>query len=150
MGSGLILLAADRIDAAADGTIAIYDYKSSKNSVPTEKQLFQYSPQVPLEAELVERGAYEDLPAPGRLHLEFIALFNPEERYVRDLTPDQINGIWARFLNLLRHYQNEATGYASQYRPYPNTQFEGDYDHLARKGEWDDDAEPEVIHVGRP
>ena len=118
--------------------------------MPTEKQLYQYAPQLPLEAELIERGAYEGLPDPVHIHMEFIPLFRPEEREIRSLAPDQVNTIWMRFLALLRHYQNEETGYASQYRPLPNAQFEGEFDHLARKGEWDNNAKPKVVPVGRP
>ena len=139
---------ADRIDTSQDGTIAIYDYKSTASSIPTEKQLYRYAPQIPLEAELAMLGAFADLPVPARLHLEFIALFSPETRHIRDLSEQDVHGIWAKFVTLLRTYQNAQIGYAAQYRPHPNQQIKGDYDHLARRGEWDDACEPTLIPVG--
>src|SRR5690606_21729150 len=59
---------ADRIDILDDGTSEIIDYKTGSN--PSVKQAHTLiSPQLPLEAALLQRGAFEDLGpvSPGEL-----------------------------------------------------------------------------------
>ncbi|MFD2844087.1 RecB family exonuclease [Paracoccus cavernae] len=49
----------DRIDTLPDGRVHIYDYKSGKP--PTDKQIAHFDKQLPLEAALAERGAFDKL-----------------------------------------------------------------------------------------
>ena len=52
--------------------------------------------------------------------------------------------IAAELESLLTAYAQESRGYASR-RAMARMRFEGDFDHLARFGEWDETATPEVI-----
>lgn len=137
---------ADRIDISPDGLVAIYDYKSS---APTKPQQWRYALQLPLEARMVQAGVYDGVPRTSTLHLEIINLFKPSDRSIYEQSPAEIDAIWDGFVALLRTYQDVNAGYTSQYRPRPG-QFgdTGDYDHLARRGEWDDTTDFELVLVG--
>ena len=52
-------------------------------------------------------------------------------------SPDEIATTWARLVELVTLYQTETTGFTARLRPQRLT-FAGDYDHLARFGEWSD------------
>ena len=59
------------------------------------------------------------------------------------LTPAEINAVWDRFVALIQAYEDPKTGYTSR-RAVFDMRYPGDYDHLARFGEWDmtDRAQP--------
>ncbi|MFV0300745.1 MAG: hypothetical protein ACK5IP_07705, partial [Paracoccus sp. (in: a-proteobacteria)] len=51
--------------------------------------------------------------------------------------PDDLMGeFWARFVALIRAYLSGDVGFAAQRAGTPG-RFGGDYDHLARRGDWD-------------
>lgn len=131
---------ADRIDLAPDGSVAIYDYKSS---VPSDKQAQLFSKQLQLEARMAMLGAFRDLPQARATHLELIGLSKPGETLQVDADPDAILKDWTDFLKVVAHFELTDHGYASRLRPLKNVDW-GDYDHLARRGEWDDGAQAVV------
>ncbi len=53
-----------------------------------------------------------------------------------DDLPAQVAAHWAQFEALIAAYDRAETPYISRGRA-EKQQFEGDYDHLARRGEWD-------------
>ena len=62
--SGKVVLKAraDRVDRLGDGTLAVLDYKTG--TLPKPADLMDGSaPQLPLEAAMARRGAFEDVPA---------------------------------------------------------------------------------------
>lgn len=134
---------ADRIDRDMSGAVAIYDYKAS---LPSEKMERWISRQLPLEAIIAQRGGFDGLPACPVMHLELIGLNKDEAPVVVPSQSDELDKTWAGFLQLMEYFAHPHTGYAPRLRPFKTTDL-GDYDQLARYGEWDDGAEPDPRHV---
>jgi len=134
---------ADRIDIRANGKADILDYKTG--SSPSKAQAHSLlSPQLALEAALLERGAfapiaaeagglaYVRLRANGEVKEESILAHNRQERTAGELASDA----WARLEKLLAFYDDPASGYLSRALPFREGDTSGDYDHLARVLEW--------------
>jgi len=135
---------ADRIDRHADGRLEIVDYKTG--GVPTNPQVAAgFEPQLPLEALMVEAGAFAGLdPAPiaglaywklggGRIPGSVQAVGPSRDQ---PLTMEEIvEATRAGARRLLAAFASEATPYRS--RPTPeHVPRQSDYDHLARIAEW--------------
>ncbi len=131
---------ADRIDMAADGDIAIYDYKSS---APSDKQAREFSKQLELEAKIAILGGFEGMPRAHAKHLEIIGLSKAEDFVEFDSDTSVIGAVWDDFLKLIAHFETAGNGYSARLRPVPRVDW-SDYDHLARRGEWDDNDELNV------
>ncbi|MBN9672886.1 double-strand break repair protein AddB [Roseibium aggregatum] len=134
---------ADRIDLLTGGGLSVIDYKTGQ--VPSQKQVEALlSPQLPLEAAMIRRCGFKDVPADAPvgelLYLQLKggaepvieALRNPKETPLEDLVEDA----WTRLEQLIAHYAREDTGYLSRARIMRERQMDGDYDHLARTQEW--------------
>ncbi|WP_226779992.1 double-strand break repair protein AddB [Oceaniglobus trochenteri] len=142
---------ADRFDLREDGTLVIYDYKTG--TPPSAAEMQYFDKQLLLEAAMAEAGAFEGL-APRRVaEVAYIGLgskpaFAPLA--LRDhgakvvLDPDQTIAELGKLLNA---YARRNRGYTSR-RAMHKTWNTGDYDHLARFGEWDESQPPEPEDVG--
>jgi RecB family exonuclease len=133
---------ADRIDRTAAGAYAVYDYKSG--SIPTEREAGAFHLQLPLEAAMLRRGAFPDVPPGPTEHLEMVGLGG---RRVLALDPATAEATLERLGRLLSAYLDEGTGFTARLRPQ-RIAFGSDYDHLSRYGEWGDGDAPAAIHVG--
>ena len=155
-GDFVITGEADRIDVRQDGTYIIYDYKSG--TVPTDKQAKQFNPQVPIEALMAERGAFEDVPPAVAAAGAYLSLGRAGAETRIEMGPHVItkNGKPVETVDFStstteRELIELLTAYAQQNRGYPSRRamekmtFEGDYDHLARFGEWDETQDADVI-----
>ena len=60
-----------------------------------------------------------------------------------DCTPADIAAFWRRFRDFVAGWQDPAAPFVARLRPGRIT-FPGDYDHLARLGEWSDGDDPEA------
>ena len=137
---------ADRIDRMPNGEIIIYDYKTG--TVPTTKQLDFFDKQLLLEAVMSEAGSFKDIP-PGRVaEVAHIGLGSKPKFLRESLEPGQTRQVMAELLELLIAYQRPDTGYTSR-RAMASLRFAGDFDHLARFGEWDETQEPVRVEVGK-
>ncbi len=137
----------DRIDRLADGTYAVRDYKSG--SPPTLKQVRAFDKQLPLEAAMAERGAFPGLPAAPVTAMTYIALGASgadREIPVEDEGARLPDRAFEELHALIGAYAVRDRGYTAR-RAAETVRFEGDYDHLARLGEWDltDEAVPERV-----
>ncbi|MEE4121190.1 MAG: double-strand break repair protein AddB [Paracoccaceae bacterium] len=137
----------DRIDRVADGTYAVRDYKSG--SPPTLKQVRAFDKQLPLEAAMAERGAFPGLPAAAVTAMTYIALGASgadREIPVQDEGARLPDRAFEELHALIAAYAVRDRGYTAR-RAAETVRFEGDYDHLARLGEWDltDAAVPERV-----
>lgn len=128
---------ADRIDALADGRLAILDYKTGK--APTQKETDAgFSIQLPLEQAMAERGAFEGIPALAVRDLVYLELKGGRAgcTVVAVTDADAVAAqAMAQATRLLTRFDEAATAYISRPRPQ-FLAYAGDYDHLARVLEW--------------
>ena len=132
---------ADRIDLSDDGEALIYDYKTGK--APTENQQKQFDKQLLLEAAMVERGAFKALGVVRTKAAIYIGLgsdLKDQPAPLADAPPDET---LAKFEAFIAKWMDPEKGYTSR-RANETLTFEGDYDHLARYGEWDETHDPLV------
>lgn len=134
----------DRVDLTRDGAAVVYDYKTGKP--PGKAQQQHFDKQLSLTAALVERGAVTDLPATQIAETVYIGLgSNPaEERHPWDTSATE--AVLADFLRLIGAYRHLSRGYSSR-RAMEKQEDKGDYDHLARFGEWDESATPHGVDL---
>lgn len=135
---------ADRIDRDTDGSLLIYDYKTG--APPSPKQVKAYDKQLLLEAVMAEAGAFEGL-APGPVKLAaYISLGATPDVKGITVGEEEIAVTNASLRKLIQAYQDRRLGYTSR-RVVMSEQYPGDFDHLARYGEWEqsDPAWPEEV-----
>ena len=137
---------ADRIDRAGDGSLHLYDYKTGRP--PSDKQERSFNRQLWLEALMAEAGAFEGLaPAPVS-RIAYIGLGGGGD--VRAQVPDRpaLREIRAGLDDLVGRMLDPAHGFAARLAPFSESAV-GDYDQMARHGEWSDTDPPVKIEVGR-
>jgi len=137
-GTFLLTARADRLETRCDGGVVIVDYKTGKP--PSPKDMARgLSPQLPLEGAMLRGGGFSEAGfeagGPELAALEFWQLAGDEdggrlERRSLELIDAALAGLSA----LVSHYDQATTAYPAAYRP--PTARRGDYDHLARLGEW--------------
>ena len=126
---------ADRLDQHHDGGLVIYDYKTG--TVPTAKQVRYFDRQLLIEALMAVHGAFQDIPASDVREVAYIDIGKRLQVKSIDLDDDTDPArVLIELTNLLTKYASPETGYISR-RAMEKERFEGDYDHLARFGEWD-------------
>ncbi len=135
----------DRIDILPDGRLHLIDYKTG--TPPTKAQQTIFDLQLHLAAAMAERGGFTPHPIEVAL-ISYIGLGAGEKVEETPLTPEEINAIWVRFVALIQAYSDPKTGYTSR-RAVFDTRYPGDYDHLARFGEWDMTDRAITIKVGQ-
>ncbi len=136
----------DRVDRLATGEYAVYDYKTGKPS--STKQRENFDKQLPLTAALVERGALAGIRAGDVTEVGYIALTKKPVFETSPLESGEIDRVLAELVTLLKAYQDPAGGYVSR-RAIERREQVGDYDHLARFGEWDEADTPNPEDVGQ-
>ncbi|WP_410217167.1 double-strand break repair protein AddB [Paracoccus sp. (in: a-proteobacteria)] len=134
----------DRIDLLQDGRVTVYDYKSG--TPPTDAQIRHFDKQLMLEAAMARRGGFDALGPVDVAAIRYIQL-GGEGRTVDREHDDMIEGqTWDGFVQLVAAYLRGGTGFTSMRAP-ERTSYAGDYDHLARYGEWalTDRAAPDKV-----
>ena len=132
---------ADRIDISPGGGARIYDYKTG--NPPSLKQIKSFSVQLPLEGMIADAQGFKGLNARHTEALELIYLGGKGRVIALDPEDDVMADIWERVVGFIDAYQRVNTGFAARLRP-ELIGFDGDYDHLSRRGEWQDDDPFEV------
>jgi ATP-dependent helicase/nuclease subunit B len=135
---------ADRVDLMRDGTVAIYDYKTS--TPQTERTVFAgLTPQMTLEAAMARAGAFAPIPADRSvselawLRLGVIGRDDPYLNAVKrgETADDLADRARANLAALAAAFADPAYPYRSRARPrMESARYIGDYDHLARVREW--------------
>lgn len=123
----------DRVDVLPDGRLHLIDYKTG--TPPTQAQQRVFELQLHLAAAMAERGGFTRQPMEVE-RISYIGLGASEKVEEVPLTTPEIDAIWARFVTLIHAYEKRSNGYASR-RAVFDMRYPGDYDHLARFGEWD-------------
>jgi ATP-dependent helicase/nuclease subunit B len=134
---------ADRIDKFTAGEYAIIDYKSG--FVPKAGDVAQgLSPQLPLEALMLQHGAFAGIAAGGKVgELVYWRVTGsgqkPVERKSVLAKDDSLETVIAEagagLKSLVEKFDDPATPYLSQPRAEAKARF-SDYEHLARIKEW--------------
>ncbi len=130
---------ADRIDIGHGGTALIYDYKAG-NPVKVN-QIKTFAVQLPLEGAIAEAQGFSGLHAQhvGALALIYLGSKQGVIEFNGD-DPAMVD-VWRRVTGFLSAYQMLEKGYTARLRP-ELIEHASDYDHLARRGEWQDDDAP--------
>ena len=136
-GRFVVRARADRLEQHADGGVTVVDYKTGQPANKA-KVASGLAPQLPLEALMVERGAF-DRQAPAKVAaLLFWHLKGDEdggeERSAGDAPAALAASALAGLERLIDHYDQATTAYPP--RPKPRAAPRRDYDHLSRLGEW--------------
>lgn len=135
----------DRIDMLEDGTLHLMDYKTG--SPPSVKQSESYAKQLHLAALLASQGGFKTLGPTEVSRITYVGL-GGEGKEVSHVITDDVQAATLRGVrNLLSKYRNSAQGYASRRAVFSET-FPGDFDHLARYGEWEMTDAPVHFRVG--
>lgn len=134
----VITARADRIDGRPDGYAIVIDYKTG---TPPKKAQMEagYRPQLPLEGAMIAKGGFKDVAARPIGAIEVwqlkggqpagqITAFGDSD--AARLVDQAIDGV----ARLLARYADPRQPYLAT--PNPKQAAYGDYDHLARVGEW--------------
>jgi len=139
---GLFTLSAraDRIDRLHDGRVRLIDYKTGQPPGVAEIQV-GLAPQLTLEAAIVARGGFPELPAPklaGAVYLKIGGKDGCKLRSVQGADEDfpaLVERHFGEFEALINAFADSRKPYVA--RPFPKfAARHGDYDHLARVQEW--------------
>jgi len=135
---------ADRIDMRTDGTLAIYDYKTG--NLPSKPQEKAFDKQLLLMAAMAEHGGFENIAAAAVTKAAYIGVgLNP---HTRPAPLDEISPARTRteLESLISAMQSAGFGFTAR-RAMQASRFAGDYDQLARFGEWNttDDPKSETL-----
>ncbi len=137
---------ADRLDIDRGGNLHLYDYKTGQ--APSEKEQRHFDKQLLLEAAIAERAGFGELPAAPVARAVFISLGSgkPEEEAPLDTEPPE--KVWQELHRLISAYLSPGLGFTSR-RAMQKSRHAGEYDQLARFGEWDITDDPDPQEVGR-
>ncbi len=131
---------ADRIDMDDTGRLYIYDYKTG--AAPAKDQQKHFDKQLLLEAAMAEQSGFGDL-APNKVAgAYYLSLNNDPKEVPAPLEEEPVEKIWKEFEALIATYLDESKSFPSR-RAMFTKDMEGDYDQLARFGEWDITDDPE-------
>ncbi|APE45076.1 double-strand break repair protein AddB [Sulfitobacter alexandrii] len=125
---------ADRIDRNESGEALIYDYKTG--SPPSAKEQTYFDKQLLIEAAMVEEGGFADVGARPVAHAAFIGLGSKPQEVPAPLEDEPPSVVMAGLRSLVRHYFDPNQGFTAR-RLVKTEEAPGDYDQLARFGEWD-------------
>ncbi|MCG6883684.1 MAG: double-strand break repair protein AddB [Silicimonas sp.] len=135
---------ADRIDRLHTGGLVIYDYKSG--TPPKPKDITLFDRQLILEAVMAEHGAFDGIPPETVARVVHLGVGrSPDTRETQLTDHNETVTVSGQLVDLLTKFADRGTGYTSR-RAMDGLRYSGDYDHLARYGEWDEskpaDTEP--------
>nr|WP_277348874.1 double-strand break repair protein AddB [Sneathiella limimaris] len=139
-GSFTLSGTADRIDENGNGEVSVIDYKTG--SVPSDKQVETgISPQLSLEAAMIERGGFTDLKSASVIELLYLRLSGGEPagevKHSSKKVPvtELAEAAYEGLSRLIAQFDKEATPYLVRPRPDFVDRF-NDYEHLSRLREW--------------
>lgn len=124
----------DRIDVLPDGRLHLIDYKTG--TAPTARQIESFSKQLHLAALLAAEGAFGALGLAEVARITYVGLGGDGGETTAEITPAVQEATRKGLDRLLRPYKTRGQGYTSR-RAVFSEHFSGDYDHLARYGEWE-------------
>jgi RecB family exonuclease len=136
----------DRVDDWPDGRVHIIDYKTG--APPTAKQQKSFAKQLLLQALMVQQGAFDMLGPREVACVTYLGLSGSSPTTMTTKITDAVLAeVHDGFTALIRSYLDPAQGFASR-RAAEKERYGGDYDHLARFGEWTLQDPSTTIRVG--
>lgn len=139
-----LICRADRIDLTSDGAVHLYDYKTG--DPPSAKAQTYYDKQLLIEAAMIEEGSFVNLGARQVNKAAYIGLGSTPKEVLADLEGSPAPVVLEGLRKLLSFYLLSKQGFTSR-RAMEKERFDGDYDHLARYGEWDVTAETKAEDI---
>ncbi len=135
---------ADRIDRNSRGALRIIDYKTGVP--PTESQQAKFDKQLLIEAAMAEQGGIEGFDPLPVAEAVFIGMGGTYKEVPAPLAKEPADKVLAELKELISAYLEPDQGFSSRRMLHKDTDI-GDYDHLARFGEWDrtDETVPEDL-----
>ncbi|QYK41952.1 MAG: double-strand break repair protein AddB [Paracoccaceae bacterium] len=138
----------DRIDILPDGTVHIFDYKTG--APPTADQQKHFDKQLLLTAMIAEDGGFAALSGPRSVAgVTYLGLGTTPKVETVAITADLMDDTRAGLDRQIGAYLAEGKGFASR-RAVLRRDHPGDYDHLARFGEWQMTEWAQALPVGDP
>ncbi len=135
----------DRIDRQPDGRLRIFDYKTG--TPPSQKEQEHFDKQLILLSIMAEDGAFKGLDPAEVERAEFIGVGTKFKCEPADTAPDVLREHRVRLEKLLRVYLKADQGFTAR-RALKKDTDSGQYDQLARLGEWQVTDAAQVIAVG--
>lgn len=129
---------ADRIDRTEDGDAIVYDYKTGTPPSKREQQFFDK--QLLIEAAMIEEGGFKEIGPSPVAHAAFIGLGTKPVEVAAPLDEEPPKAVLVGLHKLISAYLDAAQGFTSR-RQVQTDAAQGDYDQLARFGEWDGTTE---------
>lgn len=130
---------ADRIDRDQSGALRIYDYKTG--APPTQAQQEKFDKQLLIEAAMAEEGAFKGIDPAPVAEAAFVGMGGSYKEVAAPLDTDPPARVLAELHALLTAYLDESQGFTARRMLFKDSDI-GDYDQLARFGEWDRSAMP--------
>lgn len=134
----------DRIDRMEDGTLHLIDYKTG--TAPTTKQMASYAKQLHLAALMAEEGGFRGIGPQTVSRITYVGLSGAGKNTDKVLAEGDLEETRAGLARLIRSYMIRSQGYIAR-RAVETENSRGDFDHLARFGEWEmtDPSRPEDV-----
>jgi RecB family exonuclease len=137
----------DRIDAWPDGRVHIIDYKTG--SPPSKKQQERFAKQLLLQALMAQEGAFTRLGPRDVARVSYLGMGGGALKLLETPMDEAVLAeIRDGFHTLIRAYLDPGQGFAAR-RAVEKQDRGGDYDHLARFGEWTMQDDSVTIKVGQ-
>jgi RecB family exonuclease len=135
----------DRIDLLPDGGLRIVDYKTGKP--PSPRQQEHFAKQLLLASVMASLGSFPGLEGNPVREIVYQGLGGGLPRAATAVDDALIGKALEEFRALIRAWQNPQRGYTAR-RAVFDLKWPGDYDDLARHGEWDATQDPWPEDVG--
>jgi double-strand break repair protein AddB len=125
---------ADRIDRNSRGALRIIDYKTG--APPTESQQSKFDKQLLIEAVVAEQGGIDGIDPMSVAEAVFVGMGGTYKEVPAPLSKEPADKVLTELKQLISAYLEPDQGFSSRRMLHKDTDL-GDYDHLARFGEWD-------------
>jgi len=130
---------ADRIDRDDQGRLLIYDYKTGVP--PSAPQQARFDKQLLIEAAMAEQGGFKGIDPAEVATAVFIGLGGSIKNVPAPLANEPPAKVWADLHILIAAYLEPDQGFTARRMLHKDTDI-GDFDQLARFGEWDRTTNP--------
>jgi len=135
---------ADRIDLDPAGNLHLYDYKTGQ--LPSEKTQLQFDRQLLLSAAIASLGGFDSVSSARIAAATYLGVGAGAKVMAAPVGAVPPEAVWLEFRRLIGAWMEEGRGFTARRAMFSKTDT-GDYDQLARFGEWDVTAPPDARPV---